>query len=176
MKTGRFIRVLALLTLPAVIVLLAPAAWAGINQGPVTLDGGVTCDGATGHQLVHWTLDNPSGEPITITSATLDAIAMTHQGPIDATVTLTPTVVPNGGSATGQTAVTGDGTGDLRLDITYTIGSSDPPLFALATLPGGCLGPIASSTTSSSSLPTTTTVVAPATAAAAATATPRFTG
>ena len=168
---------LASLALPLVILVAAPTAWAGINQGPLSLDGAAICDATTGHQIVYWTLDNPTGEPITINTATLDATAMTHPGLIDSTVTLTPTQVPNGGSATGQTAVTGDGTGDLRLDITYTIGSSDPSDFAVVTLPGGCLGPTTTTTPTTTSLPsTTTTTTAPAAAAAAVTAAPHFTG
>ena len=175
MGTGRTFRMLAALALPAVIVVVGPNAWAGINQGPVTVDGAVVCVAATGHQVVYWTLNNPSGEPITIDSSALDATAMTHQGPIDSTVTLTPSSVPNGGSATGQTEVTGDGTGDLSIDITFTIGASDPLASGVVALPGGCLGPATTSTTATStSLAPTTT--APASRAAAVTAAPSFTG
>jgi len=150
--------------------------WSGTGHAfsgdPVTLTGTVACDTNTGHQLVSWTLHNPSGSSLTVDSAAVDAGGLTAGSTIDATATLTPNPVANGASATGQTAATGDATGDYHLVVGYTFADSDPTVDGEVVLPGGCAQVVVTTTAPA----TTTTVAAKPAAAAAAAAAPRFTG
>ena len=155
---------------------LGVVAFAGtghaLSGDPVTLTGTVSCNPTTGHQVVAWTLSNPSGTSITISTGFVDGSGMSAGEPLDAETVLSPEVIPNGGTATGSTQVSGDGVGDLHLVLTYAYADLDPELDGEVVLPGGCLP--SSSTTTTTAAPTTTTTRAAAVAAAAVA--PHFTG
>jgi hypothetical protein len=152
--------------------------WSGTGHAfsgdPVTLTGAVGCDTTTGHQVVSWTLHNPTGTSVTIDSAVVDASGLSTGSTVATTATLTPNPVPNGGSASGQTQATGDATGDYHLVVTYTFADQDPTVDGEVVLPGGCAQIVVPTTVP---VPTTTTTAAAKPAAAAAVAAaPHFTG
>jgi hypothetical protein len=164
------VKAVALTGAAILIVPLLGAPAHALRGSPVTLVGAVSCDPTTGHQLVAWTLTNPSGSSITIDSADIDGSGMTAGAPIDQTATLTPNPVAFNGSATGITAVSGDGTGDLHLLVAYTFADSDPTIDGEVVLPGGCVKVAPTTTTTATS--TTTRAVQAAVVAAR----PAFTG
>lgn len=147
---------LALFALPFLGVVAVPSAWAASGTGNPALTGVASCDTATGQQRVTWTLTNPTGTDIHIDSAVLNSTQMTVQGPIG-TTTMSPATVLNNGTATGTTAVTGNGAGDLHLVVTYTLGNLDPTVDGVVTMPGGCVQ--ATSSTTSTTLASTTSTV-----------------
>ncbi len=153
----------------ALVLLALSAAGHALTGSPVTLEGAVSCDESTGKQVVTWTLSNPSGTSVTIDSAAVDDSGMSTGGALEATATLSPNPVANGGTATGTTQVSGDGTGDLHLIVTYTYADEDPEVDGEVVMPGGCLQ--AETTTTTTATTSTTSDVAATTAAA-----PRFTG
>jgi hypothetical protein len=161
------------LGLAAALLAVTPAiSDAGVTM--VNVSGTAQCDtaGPVGRYQLNWTVNNTLSSAITITSA--------EQGPpINEPVTLNPTNVAAGGTATGSDGpFPGDTTGTVTLTVTYNIagGPSGQTATGSVTLAGNCVIPSTTSSSTSSSSTTSSTVAPTTTVRSAVTATPRFTG
>ncbi len=140
----------------------------------VTLTGVVSCDATTGHQLVTWTLSSIAASELSIQSANVNGGGMVTQGPIDLTATFSKNPLQPDDSTTAVTAVTGNGTGDLHLVVSWLENGDPGSIDGEVVMPGGCT--LATTTTTARSTTSTAAASTTTTRAPSVSATPSFTG
>lgn len=148
------VRGLAGLAVGAVGLLVSVSPASAGKQPLATLTAQVSCDSATGNQVISWTFNHIYGVDVSIDAALVDASGLTSGSTISPSATFSPNPVAPDTDSTAQTLASGDATGDYHLTVTYTAPPSSPVMLdKQVVLPGGC---VADTTAPTTAAPTTT--------------------